>query len=58
MFGLKAKCNVWDRQNTAQHPDNTISAIKGGGGSIMLSYFSAGETGNLVAIKGNMDGAK
>lgn len=61
MFGLKAKCNVWLRQNTqntVQHPDNTISAIKGGGSSILLSYFSSGGPGNIVAIKGNMDGAK
>jgi hypothetical protein len=45
--------------NTQHHPENTILAVKHGGGNIMLWVcFSSAGTGKLVRIEGTMDGAK
>ena len=50
---------MWRKANTAHHPENTIPAVKHGGGSIMLwGCFSSAVTRKLVRIEGKMDGAK
>ena len=35
LFGLNAKCYVWQKLSKAHHPINTIPTVKDGGGSIM-----------------------
>ena len=42
LFGLNAKCYVWQKPSTAHNPYNTIPTVKHGCGSIMLwGCFSA-----------------
>lgn len=36
IFGLVTKCYIWQKTKTAPHPENAISTMKHGGGSIML----------------------
>lgn len=58
-YGHQGKCYVWRKPNTSHHPENTISAVKHGGGRIMLlGCSSSAGTGKLVRIEGMMDGAK
>ena len=58
IFGLNAKRYVWQKTNTAHHPEHTIPTMKHGGGSIMLWGCSSAGTGKLVQVDGKMDGAK
>ena len=59
LFGLNTKQYVWQKSNTAHHPNNSIPPVKHGGGNILLwGCFSAAGTGALVRIEGKMDGAK
>ena len=59
LFGLNAKCYVWWKPRTANHPSNTIPTVKHGGGRIMLlGCFSVAGTGRFVRIDGIMNGAK
>ena len=59
VFGLNAKCYVWQKINTAHHPERTIPTVKHGCGSIMLwGCFSSAGTGKLVWVDGKMDGTK
>ena len=52
LFGLNAKCHIWKKPGT-------IPTVKHGGGSMMLwGCFSASETGRLVRIEAEMNGAK
>uniref|UniRef100_A0AAQ4RHL8 Transposase Tc1-like domain-containing protein n=1 Tax=Gasterosteus aculeatus aculeatus TaxID=481459 RepID=A0AAQ4RHL8_GASAC len=58
LFGLNAKRHVWRKAGTGHHLANTIPTVKDGGGSIMLwGCFSAGATGRLVRIEGEMNAA-
>jgi hypothetical protein len=59
LFGHRGKCYVWRKPNTSHHPENPITTVKNGGGSIMLwGCLSSAGTGKLVRIEGMMDGAK
>uniref|UniRef100_A0A9J7Y2B4 Uncharacterized protein n=1 Tax=Cyprinus carpio carpio TaxID=630221 RepID=A0A9J7Y2B4_CYPCA len=58
-FGLNTKRYVWQKSNTAHHPNNSIPSAKYGGGNVLLWWcFSAAGTKALVRIEGKMDGAK
>ena len=59
LLGLNAKCDIWQKPSTANHPSNTIPFMNHGGGSIMLwGCFSVAGTGSLIRTEGTMNGAK
>ena len=56
VLGLNAKHYVWQKTNTAHHPEHTM---KHGSGSIMLwGCFSSAGTGKPDRVDGKRDGAK
>ena len=59
LFGLNAKCYIWWKPSTAQHPSNTAPTVKHGSGSIMLwGCFSLTKTRRLVRLEETINGAK
>uniref|UniRef100_A0A9J8A6G0 Uncharacterized protein n=1 Tax=Cyprinus carpio carpio TaxID=630221 RepID=A0A9J8A6G0_CYPCA len=59
LFGLNTKRYVWQKSNTAHHPNNSIPPVKHEGGYVLLlGYFSAAGTGALVRIEGKNEWGK
>ena len=59
LFGLNSKRHDWRKPGTAHHLPNTIPTVKHGGGSIRLwGCFSVAGTGELVRVKGKLNGTK
>ena len=45
IFDLNANLYVWQKTDTAHHPEHTIPTVKHGGGSIMLFFSRDREAG-------------